>query len=90
MAIAKFNLRNTNSDNEIPIYLKFHYKKKVFTHGTGIKTLVKNWDFKKQRIRGYNAESKIFNKHLDFLSLEINTAFFLLKQSGKSIFDKRY
>jgi hypothetical protein len=83
MAIAKFNLRNTNSDNEIPIYLKFHYKKKVFTHGTGIKTLVKNWDFKKQRIRGYNAESKIFNKHLDFLSLEINTAFFLLKQSGK-------
>jgi integrase len=85
MAQAKFNLRSRKTEKETPIYMKFYYKSKLpFTYPTEIKTYVKKWDFDKQRIVGYSAETKLYNKHLDFLAISINMAFLELRQSGKS------
>lgn len=85
MAKTKFNLRNTKKSNETPIYLKFHYKKRVFTYATGLSVLPKNWDFKRQRIKGYQALTKVENSHLDFLELNMNGCFLELRQQGKTI-----
>tara|TARA_R110000851_G_scaffold107371_1_gene227532 strand:+ start:1833 stop:3038 length:1206 start_codon:yes stop_codon:yes gene_type:complete len=85
MAKAKFNLRTKKTEKETPVYMKFYYKAKLpFTFATEIKTYVKKWDFKKQRIIGYSSEVKLYNKHLDFLALTINSVFLELRQSNKA------
>lgn len=85
MAKAKFNLRNTKTDKETPIYLKFHYKKKVLTYSTDLKVVPAKWNFARQRFKGYSALAKVNNNHLDFLELTINSLFLELQQNGKSI-----
>jgi hypothetical protein len=85
MAKAKFNLRNTKTSDKTPIYLKFHYKKRVLTYATNLYVIPKNWDFNKQRIKGYRAISKQNNSHLDFLELTLNGCFLELRQQGESI-----
>ena len=83
MGKVKFNLKNTKAEGETLILLKIHLGEKTpFVRSTGESVRPKNWDKKKQRIKGRTAKAKRVNNWLDDLEEIADRIYKELKKKG--------
>jgi hypothetical protein len=73
MASVKFYMHKKKSKKdvshkELPIQVSFTYDSKRVITSSGETCLERNWDFKKQRVKGSASGAFEINNYLDFLS----------------------